>query len=143
LATKQVLLRGPGFVLYLIAVGPVSDRSLRRREEAIEVITINTGFTHAVKSTDRSVAASCLLGFSNLGSGLSGIPAVGPAPAASLAGLRVRGRGQRPTQAPEAVAAAQVKAYAFAVSGAGARTQTMHHRMMWAFRGLEPWRDPA
>jgi hypothetical protein len=106
------------------------------------VITITTGSMSSRKLTDPSVAASCLLGFSPVGTGLSGIPAVRPASVVSLAGLGVRERNMRPTQAPEAVAAAQAKAYAFAAAGAGSRTQK-HHRLTWAFRGLEPWRDPA
>lgn len=106
------------------------------------MITINMSASSAVKSTDRSVVVSCLLGFSNPGTGLSGIPAGQSASVASLAGLPVRERNQRPTQAPEAVAAAE--AYAFApADGAGTRAQLTHHRKMWAFRGLEPWRDPA
>jgi hypothetical protein len=104
------------------------------------MITINTGFASASKLTDQSVAASCLLGYSPLGTILSGIPAVR---LASGTGLGVSERNLRPTQAPEAVAAAQAKTYAFAAAGAGARTQTQHHPKMWAFRGLEPWRDPA
>jgi hypothetical protein len=106
------------------------------------VITINMSASSTVKSTDRSVVVSCLLGFSNLGTGLSGIPAVRSASVASLVDLCVRERNQRPTQAPEAVGA-QAKAYAFAATGAGTRTQMTHHPKMWALRGLEPWRDPA
>jgi hypothetical protein len=107
------------------------------------VITINISTSSAVKSTDRSVVLSCLLGFSNLGTGLSGIPTGRSASGVSLAGLPVRERNQRPTEAPEAVAAAQAEAYASAATGAGTRTQLTHHHKMWAFRGLEPWRDPA
>jgi hypothetical protein len=105
------------------------------------VISITTSST-STKLTDRSIAASCLLGISPLGTGLSGIPAVRSASAMSLAGLGVRERNLRPTQAPEAVAEAQAPAYAFAAAGAGYPKQTQHHTM-WAFRGLEPWRDPA
>jgi hypothetical protein len=103
------------------------------------VISINTGISSAVKSTDCSVVVSCLLGFSDLGTGLSGVSA---GRSASFAGLPVRERNQRPTQAPEAVAA-QAATYARAAAGAGTRTQTKLHHTMWAFRGLEPWRDPA
>jgi hypothetical protein len=105
------------------------------------VITMNTGFSSAAKMSDRPVANSCLLGVSNLGTGLSGIPAVRPASSVSLAGLPVRERDERPIQAPEAVATAQGEAYAFAAAGAGFRTLAAQH--MWAFRGLEPWSDPA
>ncbi|MGW2856339.1 hypothetical protein ACWDAZ_31665, partial [Streptomyces sp. NPDC001215] len=64
-----------------------------------------------------------------------------PASALSLAGLPIRERNERPTKALEAVAA-QAQAYAFAAAGAGFRKQTQHH-LMWAFRGPEPWSDPA
>lgn len=44
------------------------------------MISINTSFINTVKMTDRSVVVStCMLGVSNLGTGLSGIPAVRPA----------------------------------------------------------------
>ena len=99
-----------------------------------------------IKMTDSSVVASCPLGSSLRGSGLSGISAVSPV---ALASLPVRERNERPTEAPEAaVAKAEVKTYAFAATGAGfgSTTQqqtTQHQHKMWAFRGLEPWSDPA
>lgn len=88
-------------------------------------------FIASSKMSDRSVVASCLLGAGFAGAGLS----------------RVALRGnERPTKAP--AVAAQVQSYAhapalaFAAEGAGdVRQKTQHH--MWAFRGLEPWRDPA
>ncbi|WP_405983009.1 hypothetical protein [Streptomyces sp. NBC_00158] len=99
------------------------------------------------KMTDRSVAASCLLGSVSLrGTGLSAISAVSPA--ALLATLPVSERNERPTKALAAVAGAQ-KAHgaygAAAAAGAGSKTQqqTTQHHLMWAFRGLEPWSDPA
>ncbi|MEU8772770.1 hypothetical protein [Streptomyces sp. NPDC048606] len=99
------------------------------------------------KMTDRSVDASCLLGsVSALGTGLSAISASSPA---LLATLPVRERNERPTKALVAVAEAQAQdAYGFAAAaGAGARTEQttkqQHHHLMWAFRGLEPWSDPA
>ncbi|TLS39716.1 hypothetical protein FE633_45440 [Streptomyces montanus] len=106
------------------------------------MISINTSSTtvSTAKMTDRSVVSTCLLGFSNQGTGVFGIPAVRPASAVSLAGLLVRERNERPTQALEAVEA-QAHAYAFAAAGAGSRKQT--HHTMWAFRGPEPWSDPA
>ena len=108
----------------------------------------------------RPTAASCLLG--------SGSPL---APSASWRGTDVRGtdvRGtdvfggvfagtgtsgvsERPTQAPMAEAA-QTLGYAAAANGAGHRIDrangsrtavTKQYRSMRAFRGLEPWRDPA
>lgn len=112
------------------------------------MISFNT-FT---KMTDRSVAASCLLGSTSLlaapaaslgqGTGLSAISANRPA---VLATLPVRERSERPTQAPVAVAKEQAAhgAYAFAAAGAGSQKQTTQHHLMWAFRGLEPWSDPA
>jgi hypothetical protein len=107
------------------------------------VISINASFISTAKMTDRSVVASCLLGFSNLGTGLSGASAMRPESGLSLAGLPIREGNERPTKAPEAVATAQAQAYAFAAAGAGFRKQTTHHHTMWAFRGLEPWSDPA
>ncbi|WP_171167182.1 hypothetical protein [Streptomyces sp. I05A-00742] len=53
---------------------------------------------------------------------------------------------ERPTEAPEvaeAAALAQARAFAAETDGAGSRTKQYQHHTMWAFRGLEPWRDPA
>ncbi|RII16126.1 hypothetical protein DSC45_16185 [Streptomyces sp. YIM 130001] len=97
-----------------------------------------TKSTIKMTDVDRSVVATCILGNSYQGTGLSGIRAVLPA-SPSFAALEVREGNERPTKAPEAVAAAQAQAYAFAAAGAGFRTK--HH--MWAYRGLEPWSDPA
>ncbi|MER5752457.1 hypothetical protein [Streptomyces sp. NPDC002088] len=107
------------------------------------MISIKTSSTSTVKMTDRSVASACMLGVSNLGTGLSGIPAARPASSLSLAGLPIRERNERPTKALEAAVAAQAKAYAFTATGAGFRKQTTQHHLMWAFRGPEPWSDPA
>ncbi|MCX4905606.1 hypothetical protein [Streptomyces sp. NBC_00878] len=104
------------------------------------MISINSSSVTTAKLTDRSVVSTCLLGFSNLGTGLSGAPAVRPASSMSLAGLPVRERNERPMKALEAVEA-QAKAYAFEAAGAGAAKQS--HHTMWAFRGPEPWSDPA
>ncbi|GAA0470504.1 hypothetical protein ACFQ2B_09970 [Streptomyces stramineus] len=53
---------------------------------------------------------------------------------------------ERPTKASavRAAAAAQGQTYAgeATTNGAGS-TQHQQHHTMWAFRGLEPWRDPA
>ena len=103
------------------------------------------------KMTDLSVVSACSLGLacssasSLRGTGMSGISAVSPL---SLGSLPVRERNERPTQAPAAaVAKGQAQAYAFAAVGAGAEAgvteQTKHHHTMWAFRGPEPWSDPA
>ncbi|MFI1099065.1 hypothetical protein [Streptomyces melanogenes] len=102
------------------------------------------------KMTDRSVVATCPLGSSFQGTGLSagvsgllGLSVVIPS---SLASLPVRNGNERPTQAPEAavVKGQAQQAYVFAAAGAGAeKQQTTQHHTMWAFRGLEPWSDPA
>ena len=109
------------------------------------MISINTSFIRTVKMTDPStVVSTCSLGVSNLGTGLSGIRAVRPASSVSLAVLPVRERNERPTKALEAaVAAAKARAYAFAAASAGTKKQQTQHHTMWAFRGLEPWSDPA
>ncbi|MFD9005272.1 hypothetical protein ACFV0T_30720 [Streptomyces sp. NPDC059582] len=113
------------------------------------MISINTSSASTVKMTDRAVVSLCMLGVSNLGTGLSGISAARPASSSSLslAGLPIRERNERPTQALEAavVEQAKAKAYAFTATatGAGFRKQTTHHHLMWAFRGPEPWSDPA
>ncbi|MFG2636217.1 hypothetical protein [Streptomyces sp. NPDC048362] len=106
------------------------------------MISINFSTISAAKLTDRSTVSTCLLGASNQGTGLSGIRAVRPASSLSLAGLPVRERNERPTKALEAVTA-QAHAYAFAAAGAGFRKQATQHHLMWAFRGPEPWSDPA
>lgn len=105
-------------------------------------------FITFTKMTDRSVDASCLLGsVSLLGTGVSAISADRPA---LLATLPVSERNERPTQAPVAVLAAEARAhgaYGFAAAaGAGSKTKQtkkQQHHLMWAFRGLEPWSDPA
>ncbi|MFD5571580.1 hypothetical protein [Streptomyces cadmiisoli] len=108
------------------------------------MISIKKSSTSIVKMTDRSVASLCMLGATNPGTGLSGIrAAVRPASSLSLAGLPVRERDERPIQALEAAVVAQAKAYAFTATGAGNRKQTTQHHQMWAFRGPEPWSDPA
>ncbi|MFG2312599.1 hypothetical protein ACGFS9_28590 [Streptomyces sp. NPDC048566] len=108
------------------------------------MISINTGFHTTVNMTDSpAVVSTCSLGVSNPGTGLSGIRAVRPATSVSLAGLPVRERSERPTKALEAAVVAEAHAYAFAAAGAGALKQTQQHHTMWAFRGPEPWSDPA
>ncbi|EFG09127.1 hypothetical protein [Streptomyces clavuligerus] len=123
----------------------------RRREEASPVISNNTSsnisFNASSIVADRSIVASaCSLGFS-LSFDFDATRVSGVATEVSLrplGGLPVLERVERPTEALEAgVAKAQVKTYAFAATGAGtAKKQTQHH-MTWAFRGLEPWSDPA
>ncbi|MEH0546722.1 hypothetical protein QA802_27665 [Streptomyces sp. B21-105] len=105
------------------------------------MIIINRSST--AKLTDCSVVSTCMLGASVLGTGLSGIRADRPASSSvSPVSLLVRERNERPTKALEAVEA-QAHAYAFAATGAGFRKQTTQHHLMWAFRGPEPWSDPA
>ncbi|MFE9635961.1 hypothetical protein [Streptomyces sp. NPDC006463] len=113
-----------------------------------------TSFMTFTKMTDRSVDASCLLGsVSLLGTGVSAISADSPA---LLATRPVSERNERPTLAPVAVLAAEAQAhgaYGFAAAAgaasAGFKTQQnkqttkQQHHLMWAFRGLEPWSDPA
>ncbi|WP_217142307.1 hypothetical protein [Streptomyces sp. AC627_RSS907] len=105
---------------------------------------ISISFSTTAKMTDLSAVSLRTLGASNRGTGLSGIRAVRPASASvAPAGLPVRERDERPTQALEAAVVAQAKAYAFTATGAGFRKQTTQHHLMWAFRGPEPWSDPA
>ncbi|MFP8883626.1 hypothetical protein [Streptomyces mangrovi] len=104
--------------------------------------------TITTEPTGREVLASCLSGTRLSGTRLSGTRGFGFAAArpVSLAVLSIRERaGERPTQAPAVVAAAQADAYAFAdaANGAGNGRKQAKHHTMWAFRGLEPWRDPA
>ncbi|MFF0450123.1 hypothetical protein ACFYT4_27660 [Streptomyces sp. NPDC004609] len=115
------------------------------------MISNNTSFISTEKMTDRSVVVSaCSLGLSaplTVGIEATGVSGSAGAPAIALAGLpvlsAVERRNERPSKALEAgVAAAQAKAYAFAAASAGTDQQTQHHAK-WAFRGLEPWSDPA
>ncbi|WP_052867722.1 hypothetical protein [Streptomyces niger] len=112
-------------------------------------------FIETQKMTDLSVVATCPLGSSLRGTGLSGaglsgsvrLSGVAAARPASLAILPIRERSERPTKAPEVAAAANAHAFA-AANGAESRTQyatTQYTQQndMWAFRGLEPWSDPA
>ncbi|WP_105968322.1 hypothetical protein [Streptomyces geranii] len=108
------------------------------------MISIYTSSVSEVKMTDLSTVSLCMLGVSNLGTGLSGIPAVRPASSVSLAGLPVRERNERPSKALEAGAVkAQAPVYAFAAGAGSLKQTTQQHHTMWAFRGPEPWSDPA
>ncbi|MFD1830039.1 hypothetical protein ACFSJS_10210 [Streptomyces desertarenae] len=92
----------------------------------------------------REVVASCLLGSRLSGTGVSGAAA---ARLGSLPVPSIRERiSERPTQAPAAAVVAQADAYVFtgtAANGADNGQKRAQHHTMWAFRGLEPWRDPA
>ncbi|QKW09021.1 hypothetical protein HUT18_24195 [Streptomyces sp. NA04227] len=105
---------------------------------------IKTNPVSTVKTVDCSVVSSSLLGFSNLGTGLSGMSAGFAVSGVELSGLGSRERAERPTQAPGAVAVAAIQAYAPAAAGAGNPKQELtQHHTMWAFRGLKPWSDPT
>jgi hypothetical protein len=73
---------------------------------------------------------------------LAGAPVSGNRSESSFAGISVRVRDERPTEALEA-GVAQAHAFGYAAAGAGALEQTMNHPQMWALRGPEPWSDPA
>lgn len=103
-------------------------------------------FIETNKMTDLSVAA-CPLGSSLLGTGMSGFGRPSGTEVArpeSLAVLTRSERTARPTEAPAVAAvAAAANAFAFAAAnGAESRQQYQTHDT-WAYRGLEPWRDPA
>jgi hypothetical protein len=118
------------------------------------VISIQTRFMRSVQLTDRSVVSACPLGLIGSGSfdfqrngsefiatGLAGVLAVRPV--VSM-GRPVRVSDERPTEALEAeVAAAAAKTYALAATSAKTKQAKQQHHTMWAFRGLEPWSDPA
>jgi hypothetical protein len=105
-----------------------------------------------IKLTDRSVVATCPLGTSLPASGLM---------SSLLPVLPIRVRSERPTEAPAVATAAKAKAHAFtfaaAANGAGTgiakgaegangyanEEQKTQQYGKWAFRGLEPWSDPA
>ena len=116
------------------------------------ISNIDSIIVSTAKMTDLSVASACSLGLSGsafLGSGLPGTGLSGFAaarPATLLAALPVsERRNERPTKALEAAVAgkAEAMAYGFAATGAGKQQTTTQHHKMWAFRGLEPWSDPA
>ncbi|MEU8568480.1 hypothetical protein AB0C51_08980 [Streptomyces pathocidini] len=101
------------------------------------------------KPAGREVIASCLPGASALrGIGLSG------AAEARLVDRGIFAANERSTKAPADVAAAQAPAYVLAANGADLQqnwaagfangtTSAAEHHTMRAFRGLQPWRDPA
>ncbi|MEU1779850.1 hypothetical protein ABZ545_10270 [Streptomyces abikoensis] len=97
-------------------------------------------FMASDKMTDRQIGSAVMLGFlgSFQGTGLSGATQV-------VTPVRPE---QRPTKGSEVRAAAEVQAIqAYALSavanGAGSLNAAHHLPKTWAFRGLEPWRDPA
>ncbi|UNO40041.1 hypothetical protein [Streptomyces sp. MST-110588] len=103
------------------------------------------------KLAGSSVIATCPLGFSLLGTGLSvagRLSGIEGGRMARLAILPISERVERPTQAP-AVAAVAAETHVFAAAaanGAGSPKQYQaqkHQHDQWAHRGHEPWRDPA
>lgn len=101
--------------------------------------------TRGIKMTDRSVVAACPLGGSLRGTGMSGRPSA-LSLSATAGVVSTRERSERPIQAPAVAVVAQAKAYAFTATtnGAGSNgNQKTQHHLKWAFRGLEPWSDPA
>nr|WP_170313928.1 hypothetical protein [Streptomyces filamentosus] len=107
-------------------------------------INVSTAISTA-KMTDRSAVSTCSLGlsaFALLGTGLpvAGLPVAG----LSGRGTAVVERNERPTKARVAEETkAGFTAYGFAAAGAGKQQTMTQHHTMWAFRGLEPWSDPA
>ncbi|MGK5732460.1 hypothetical protein [Streptomyces sp. URMC 124] len=107
-------------------------------------------FKTSNKMTDRPVIAARPLGFSFVslrGTGLS-MSGAGFAPINGSALINETSLiNERATKASavKAAAAAQAQAYALAATtnGAGSVSTQHQHQTMWAFRGLEPWRDPA
>ncbi|MCZ9345598.1 hypothetical protein NGM37_48475, partial [Streptomyces sp. TRM76130] len=94
------------------------------------MISINfSSVSSASKLTDRPTVSVSVLGASNPGTGLSGIPAVRPVSPLALPGLSACERDERPTKALEAAVMAQAQAYAFAAAGAGFRKQTTQHHL--------------
>ncbi|KAA6219575.1 hypothetical protein [Streptomyces filamentosus] len=110
----------------------------------ISNINVSTAISTA-KMTDRSAVSTCSLGlsaFALLGTGLpvAGLPVAG----LSGRGTAVVERNERPTKARVAEETkAGFTAYGFAAAGAGKQQTMTQHHTMWAFRGLEPWSDPA
>ncbi|MCP9986542.1 hypothetical protein LUX01_07375 [Streptomyces sudanensis] len=107
----------------------------------------NADFVSTAAVADRSVVSACALGLSGSafpGSGLFGLRAVRPS--SFLSALPVTEgfeADERPTEALGAEAVAmQAPARIVAATGADYAKQTQHHTK-WAFRGLEPWSDPA
>ncbi|GAU65334.1 hypothetical protein SSP35_01_06740 [Streptomyces sp. NBRC 110611] len=105
-------------------------------------------FIETNKMTDRSVIATCTLGSSLRGTGMSGFGLLSGSQAARPESLVVPTHSERvarPTEAPAAAAvAAEANAFALAAAnGAESRTQYQKQHDLWAYRGHEPWRDPA
>ncbi|MFB7632606.1 hypothetical protein ACFC0M_16905 [Streptomyces sp. NPDC056149] len=102
-------------------------------------------FIETNKMTDLSVVAPCALGVSLLGTGLSGSGRLSGIEVARPEALAVPTAGERVARPTEAPAAAVTTANSFALVTAahGAESRKQYQHDMWAYRGLEPWRDPA
>lgn len=113
---------------------------------------------NAIKLTDRPVVATCSGDSRFCSTGVSG--AHFGAGLAGLSGAVLGGAvfgNERPTKAPAVAEAGRAYAGLSTAVGAGegviaaasqkdSATQkhlTIQHLTMWAFRGPEPWRDPA
>ncbi|MCC3767433.1 hypothetical protein [Streptomyces sp. UNOC14_S4] len=95
-------------------------------------------FKSSNKMTDRPVVALLPLGKS-----FSFAPAF---QGTGLPGAAFAPVNERPTKASAVAALAQAPAYAMEATTNGAGSLNARHQQhltMWAFRGLEPWRDPA
>ncbi|KNB51832.1 hypothetical protein [Streptomyces caatingaensis] len=110
-------------------------------------------FITSNKMTDRPVFVTRPLGLRATdavcgvvrASGLGSVNGTG-LPIAALPATAPALGNERPTKAPAAAATAavaQFRAFAAETKGAESRTKQYQHHTMWAFRGLEPWRDPA
>jgi hypothetical protein len=115
-------------------------QSILQHSQALSIVKVN----------DHQALATCSLGGSLRGTGLSseGLPGANAVrPVVSLdspLGLVARGKSERPTEASEVAAAeAQAKAYAFGRAANGAGQKQTYHQTMWTFRGFEPWSHPA
>ncbi|QIQ06828.1 hypothetical protein HA039_11075 [Streptomyces liangshanensis] len=113
------------------------------------VVKTDGSVVSTVKMTDRLVASVCSLDVARIELNGTGLPGASFVPSAGFAGLPVllAAHDERPIQALEAGAAAvEAQAYAYAAASAetGRQTsKTTEHHKMWAFRGPEPWSDPA
>ncbi|MFJ6520371.1 hypothetical protein ACIQJ4_19220 [Streptomyces filamentosus] len=107
-------------------------------------INVSTVISTA-KMTDRSAVSTCSLGLSAFALLGTGLPVIGlPVAGLSGRGTAVVERNERPTKARVAEETkAGFTAYGFAAAGAGKQQTMTQHHTMWAFRGLEPWSDPA
>lgn len=111
---------------------------------------------NAIKLTDRSVVAACSGGsrfrttglpVASFGVGFTGLSTVcgDERPTKASAAARAVAADVRPYAALEAAvdAGKGLVGTASQMDSATQKHQTIQHHTMWAFRGPEPWRDPA